>query len=65
MSNRLILDFNEKMMTIEEAIEHCKEQVCDNTECSMQHKQLAEWLSELKAYREKYSRLNNNNSDNL
>ena len=35
------------MMTIEEAIKHCEENVCDNTECSLEHKQLAEWLKEL------------------
>ena len=35
------------MMTIEEAIKHCEENVCDNSECSLEHKQLAEWLKEL------------------
>ena len=34
-------------MTIEEAIKHCEENVCDNSECSLEHKQLAEWLKEL------------------
>lgn len=38
-------------MTLDEAIVHCKEKVCDNSECSNQHKQLAEWLEELKNYR--------------
>lgn len=36
------------MMTIEEAISHCKEKACGNTECAAEHKQLAEWLTELK-----------------
>ena len=41
-------------MTLEEAIEHAKEVAneCDS-ECSLQHGQLAMWLEELKAYREK------------
>lgn len=39
-------------MTLEEAIEHCEEiaeKMCD--ECGMEHRQLAEWLKELQAYR--------------
>lgn len=35
-------------MTIDEAIEHCLEKSCDNSKCSNEHKQLAEWLKELK-----------------
>ena len=35
------------MMTLEEAIKYCEERACDNTECSTEHKQLAEWLKEL------------------
>lgn len=37
-------------MTIDEAIEHCKEQAkfCSIQECSEEHLQLAEWLEELK-----------------
>ena len=37
------------MMTLEEAIEHCEEVAsnCDNKECALDHKQLAEWLKEL------------------
>ena len=41
-------------MTLDEAIRHCEE-VADNcavTECEMQHRQLAGWLKELKAYKE-------------
>ena len=40
-------------MTLEEAILHCKEvakEKCDN--CGAEHKQLAEWLRELKWRRE-------------
>lgn len=40
-------------MTINEAIEHCKD-IADNEkceECALEHKQLAEWLIELKNLR--------------
>jgi hypothetical protein len=39
-------------MTLDEAIKHCNEvanKTCD--ECSKDHRQLAKWLQELKAYR--------------
>ncbi len=39
------------MMTLDEAIKHCEEKI-DCTECGKQHKQLMEWLKELKALRE-------------
>ena len=39
------------MMTLDEAIQHCKEK-SDCTECGAEHKQLAEWLRELKERRE-------------
>lgn len=39
------------MMTLEEAIEHCEQKACNNSECSKEHKQLAEWLKELQALR--------------
>ena len=37
-------------MTINEAIEHCKDVVlhCDNKECAYEHVQLMNWLKELK-----------------
>ena len=37
-------------MTLEEAIEHCKEvaATCSNKGCAQDHQQLAEWLEELK-----------------
>lgn len=38
-------------MTLEEAIIHCKEKACDNTQCALEHRQLAEWLKELQQYR--------------
>lgn len=37
-----------KKMTLLEAIEHCEEKSCGNTACAQEHKQLAEWLNELK-----------------
>jgi hypothetical protein len=41
----------ETLMTLDEAIEHCKEKSCNDTICGKEHKQLAEWLTELKGYR--------------
>lgn len=42
-------------MTLDEAIQHCEEvsKDCPNEQCSMDHKQLASWLKELKALRGK------------
>lgn len=40
------------MMTLDEAIKHCEEKSCGNNECSKEHKQLAEWLKELKSLKE-------------
>lgn len=39
-------------MTLEEAIQHCKEEEIEeceagNTDCADEHRQLAEWLTEL------------------
>lgn len=41
-------------MTLKEAIEHATEisETCDNKECGLDHKQLANWLTELKDLRE-------------
>ena len=38
-------------MTLEEAIIHCKEKACGNTQCALEHRQLAEWLKELQSLR--------------
>ena len=38
-------------MTLEEAIIHCKEKACGNTQCALEHRQLAEWLQELQSLR--------------
>lgn len=38
-------------MTLNEAIKHCEEKI-DCTKCGMQYKQLANWLKELKIFRE-------------
>lgn len=43
------------MITLDEAIKHCYEIVnneCKNYGCRMDHKQLAEWLTELKKTKE-------------
>ena len=48
-------------MTLDEAILHC-EKIADqcmvtdgNRKCESDHRQLAEWLKELKEYRKKYA----------
>lgn len=38
-------------MTLDEAIEHCEEKAKGCDSCSKEHKQLAEWLRELKVFR--------------
>jgi hypothetical protein len=38
-------------MTLDEAIEHCEEKAKGCDSCSMEHKQLADWLRELKVFR--------------
>jgi DNA-directed RNA polymerase alpha subunit len=44
-------------MTLDEAIEHAKEIANSQcNECGKQHKQLADWLEELKQYREQSKR---------
>lgn len=52
-------DFNtSSLMTLDEAIKHAEERAslsCD--ECAEQHRQLAEWLKELKQYREYFKPL--------
>lgn len=42
------------MMTIDEAIRHCEEvaEKMNDCECAADHRQLAEWLTELKGLRE-------------
>lgn len=40
-------------MTLDEAIQHCREK-SNCSKCGEEHKQLAEWLEELKQYRELY-----------
>ena len=44
------------MMTLKEAIEHAIEisETCDNKECGLDHKQLANWLTELEELREEH-----------
>lgn len=38
-------------MTLDEAIQHCEEKALCGNACGLEHKQLAEWLKELKRYR--------------
>ena len=52
ISDRLIVNFNKELtMSLDEAIEHCREKSCSNNTCALEHKQLAEWLIELKELR--------------
>lgn len=46
------------MMTLDEAIKHCIEvsENCQNEQCGLEHKQLANWLEELRQYREREER---------
>ncbi len=39
------------MMTLDEAIWHCNDK-SDCTECGMEHKQLADWLKELRTFKD-------------
>lgn len=41
-------------MTLDEAIEHCLENAKGNDLCSLEHKQLAEWLIKLKNLSQEY-----------
>lgn len=46
-------------MTLDQAIKHCEEKAeCKDGECSKEHAQLAEWLKELKYYREQKQKSN-------
>lgn len=49
-------------MTLEEAIEHCEEvsRNCENSNCALDHAQLAYWLKELKMFKEGRAKLNEN-----
>ena len=38
-------------MTLNEAIQHCEEKALCGDACGLEHKQLAEWLKELRSYR--------------
>lgn len=40
-------------MSLDEAIEHCKEKSCGNNACALEHKQLEKWLIELKELKER------------
>lgn len=40
-------------MTLEKAIKHCEEKSSGCSQCADEHRQLAEWLRELKERRER------------
>lgn len=43
-------------MSLDEAIAHCEEKAKTCDACGLEHKQLAEWLKELKSAREELER---------
>jgi len=43
------------LMSLDEAIEHCKEKSCGNSACALEHEQLEKWLTELKELKEQKS----------
>ena len=51
-------------MTLDEAIEHAREveRTCGDTRCAAEHSQLAEWLNELRQWREKSRDLERENA---
>lgn len=51
LSDKLLVCFNATTMSLDEAIKHCREKSCGNNACALEHKQLAEWLNELKELR--------------
>ncbi len=58
------------MMDLESAIQHCKEQVQEQAKkgcysCAEEHQQLAEWLKELKAYRDARAEINQALNDDV
>ena len=57
-------------MTIDEAIQHCREQVQEQAKkgcysCAEEHQQLAEWLKELKAYKDARAEINQALNDDV
>jgi len=46
--NKIKEQNNIDLMTLDEAIKHCQEKSCDNNACSLEYKQLANWLIEFK-----------------
>ena len=47
------MEYTKKLMTLDEAIEHATEKSQGCGQCAAEHKQLAEWLKELKELRNK------------
>lgn len=41
-------------MNLDEAIKHCEDKSCGDSQCNQEHKQLAEWLKQLKKIKEQY-----------
>lgn len=55
--NKQIYDAEQqRLMSLDEAIQHCIEKGQGCTQCAEEHLQLAEWLKELKQYRYWYKK---------
>jgi len=50
-----IIEQKPATMSLDEAIEHCEEKSCGNNACALEHKQLKNWLTELKELKEQKS----------
>ena len=46
-------DKSDVLMSLDEAIAHCKEKSCGDNACALEHKQLEKWLTELKELKER------------
>jgi len=49
---KALIEQKSATMSLDEAIEHCKEKSCGNNACALEHKQLEKWLTELKELKE-------------
>jgi hypothetical protein len=47
------MEYSKSLMTLDEAIKHAEEKSQGCGQCAAEHKQLADWLKELKELRKK------------
>lgn len=53
LKKSMVVKRRKMMMSLDEAIEHCKDKSKDDCKCGEEHKQLSQWLSEYKELKEK------------